>query len=117
MSTVELIYDADCPNAATARCQLLKAFARAGTTPRWTEWDRADPESPAYVNHYGSPTILVDGEDVAGEPASEGVSCCRLYASPSGAFQGAPSVQLIASALGSGGGDGNAGPGGAVPGG
>ncbi len=63
---VDLIYDADCPNVAAARSQLLAAFARAGRAARWSEWDRGRPDSPGYVRGYGSPTILVDGRDVAG---------------------------------------------------
>lgn len=97
--TVELIYDSDCPNAAEARAQLMRAFAEAGIAPRWTEWDRGDPASPAHVRGYGSPTILVNGKDVAGVEPSEGVSCCRLYPDESGTFSGVPSIETIASAL------------------
>jgi len=99
MIKVELIYDPDCPNVSKARAQLLCAFAESGLRPRWSEWDRGDPASPAYVRGYGSPTVLVEGKDVAGAEPSDGISCCRLYADPSGAFDGVPSVRLIASAL------------------
>lgn len=95
---VELIYDRGCPNVAAARANLLKALAAAGGVPRWTEWDRADPESPPHVRHYGSPTILVDGKDVAGEPAGDGPNC-RLYGE-NGRLGAAPSVAQIAAALG-----------------
>jgi len=42
---VELIYDADCPNVAAARCLLIQAFARTGVSARWCEWERGAPES------------------------------------------------------------------------
>ncbi len=104
METVELIYDHDCPNAAKARAQLLRAFVEAGLPPRWSEWERGDPTSPDYAHSYGSPTILVGGKDVAGVAPSDNISCCRLYPDPSGGMQGVPSAQVITSALQSSGG-------------
>lgn len=99
MTTIELIYDGDCPNVAQTRSHLLRAFAKRGLFPQWSEWDRSDPASPAHVRDYGSPTILVDGKDIAGVEPSQGIACCRLYAGPGEGFQGAPSVELIAAAL------------------
>lgn len=99
MDTIELIYDADCPNVKDARAQLLRALAEVGLPPRWREWDRGDPESPPHVRDYGSPTILVGGKDVAGASPSDGADCCRLYVGRSSQFQGVPSVEMIASAL------------------
>lgn len=99
MLTVELIYDRDCPNVKEARAHLLRAFAETEFLPRWQEWERGAPESPVYVGTYGSPTILVNGHDVADASPSEGVSCCRLYVDNNGQFRGVPSVGTIASAL------------------
>lgn len=99
MFTVELIYDADCPNAEEARAQLRRAFAQAGLTPQWQEWDRADPKSPRHARDYGSPTILVDGKDVSGLVSSGEADSCRLYKHDDGQLRGYPSVEMIASAL------------------
>ena len=99
MTTVELIYDHDCPNVTKARAQLSQAFAEAGIEPGWREWQRDDPAAPNYVCGYGSPTILVNGKDVAGAQASEGISCCRLYSNSDSNLQGVPCVQLIVGAL------------------
>lgn len=99
MKTVELIYDRDCPNVARARAHLLLAFAEAGLAARWLEWDRGDPASPAHVRDYGSPTVLVGGNDVAGAAPAGGVSCCRLYTDTDGGFRRAPPVEVIAAAL------------------
>ena len=99
MTTVEFIYDHDCSNVSMTRAQLLRAFSETGIHPRWTEWERSDPQSPDYVRGYGSPTILVDGKDVAGVPPSEGISCCRLYPGASGETQGVPPIPMIASSL------------------
>lgn len=96
---VEFIYDQACPNVERARAALMAAFYRAGLSPRWMEWDSADPDGPAYAKAYGSPTILVDGSDIAGvAPGEEGASC-RLYEAESGSVRGVPPVATIAAAL------------------
>lgn len=69
-ATVELVYDRDCPNADGAREVLRIALNAAGLEPQWIEWDRGEATSPSYTMHYGSPTILVNGEDVSGEGGS-----------------------------------------------
>ncbi len=98
MPTVELIYDSDCPNVPRARENLLRAFGRAGLAPRWQEWDRADNDAPVYTRTHGSPTVLVNGNDVAGSNVSD-AACCRIYISGEGRQQGVPPVALIAAAL------------------
>ena len=97
--TVELIYINDCPNVAMARTHLMRAFARAELPPRWTEWESGSAGTPAHARGYASPTILVDGKDVAGAEPSDDASCCRLYADSAGGSVGAPEVEAIAVAL------------------
>ena len=77
---VEFIYDPDCPNVAEARAQLLRAFTETGISPRWAEWSRDSAEAPAYARGFGSPTLLVNGHDVAEQTSAHGNACCRLYA-------------------------------------
>jgi len=101
VTRVELIYDRHCPNVAEARAQLLRAFAQLGTSARWTEWDREDPSSPDYVRTYGSPTILVNGRDVADQPPTGSSPCCRVYVGKDGRLRGTPSVDQITAALSS----------------
>lgn len=96
---VELIYDTDCPNVRRAKEALLEGFSTAGLEASWTEWDRNSPESPAYVRGYGSPTILVNGRDVAGLAPGSGASSCRLYPTSSGGLDRTPSVDQIRDAL------------------
>ena len=98
MPAVELVYDSDCPNVAEARAQLLRAFAEANIQPRWQEWQGDAPDSPEHVRGYGSPTILVDGQDVAAAEKNSGASC-RLYQQPGGTMRRVPSVEMIAAAL------------------
>lgn len=109
--TVELIYDRDCPNVADARANLLKALTVADRDTRWTEWERGAPDSPVRAKGYGSPTVLVDGKDVAGEAASAVAQdrespSCRLYRNSSGRLAGVPSVEQIVATLTAPGGTG-----------
>lgn len=96
--TVELIYDADCPNVGQARAQLLRAFALVSRPPRWREWRRDSEHAPRRIRGYGSPTILVNGRDVA--PMTNQAACCRLYAQSGAGMAGVPPLETIAAALG-----------------
>ena len=97
MANVDLVYDADCPNISVARANLVRAFSLAGILPKWSEHRIGDPSAPERTRGYGSPTVLVDGRDVAGiEPSVE--VCCRIYSGVPGSAQ-APSVEQIAEAI------------------
>jgi len=97
MATVDLVYAPDCPNVSLARANMLLAFARAGVKPKWFEHRIGDPEAPAHTRGYGSSTILIDGQDVAGLPPS-GETCCRIYEGAAGAVH-APAAEQIVAAL------------------
>ena len=96
---VELIYDGGCPNVGAAREQLLRAFAASGLVPRWREWERAAADAPPHVRQVGSPTILVNGRDVAAGGAQDGAGACRVYFDAAGRFLAAPSMDQIVAAL------------------
>lgn len=87
---VELIYFEGCPNLAAARANLRTALEAHGTEAEVREWKQGDPEAPDYVEGYASPTVLVDGRDVAGGTTAAGRSCRA---------EGAPSVEAIRRAL------------------
>jgi hypothetical protein len=99
MKTIELIYDADCPNIGEARARLADACRSVGRPPEWIEWERSSPGTPFYATEYGSPTILVNGRDVTGDPEVVGGTCCRIYAIE-GAFAGVPPLSQLVEALG-----------------
>jgi len=96
---VELIYDADCPNAAAARSLLIKAFAQTGVSARWREWERSAPDSPEYARRYGSPTILVNERDVGGGAPGAGNAACRIYSDGNGKSSRTPPLEAICKAL------------------
>lgn len=88
---VELIYFTGCPNVESARANLRTALSAKGLTPEWREWNQTDTDAPARVKQYGSPTVLVDDQDVTG---AESVAAMACRAS------GAPSADEILDALG-----------------
>jgi len=96
---VEVVCDPDCPNVPEARAQLLRAFAEAGISPSWKEWNRDSTAAPIYARAFGSPTVLVNGQDVSEGTPTSGKACCRLYPDASGSLRGAPSVEQIVVAL------------------
>jgi mercuric ion transport protein len=96
---VEVICDPDCPNVPEARTQLLRAFAEVGISPSWIEWNRDSTAAPIYARAFGSPTVLVNGQDVSEGTPTSGKACCRLYPDASGTLRGAPSVEQIVVAL------------------
>ena len=96
---IEFIYEKTCPNIEPARHQLLKAFTELDITPRWQEWEVSCPEAPKHVHGFGSPTILVNGNDVSGDMHDGDDFCCRVYSHEVGTNKGVPALVDIVSAL------------------
>jgi hypothetical protein len=90
-ATLELVYVEGCPNVAAARENLRRALRAAARPAIWREWEQSDPTAPARVRAHPSPTVLVNGRDVAGEAPEASAPACRAG--------GAPSVDLIRGAL------------------
>ncbi len=99
MADIDLIHDADCPHSAQARTNLRRALESGGWPGRWREWIRTAPGTPEHLRRFGSPTILVDGRDVAGATPLDGDGACRIYQGGSCQGAGAPSVPMIVAAL------------------
>ena len=74
---VQLLAFDGCPLAAPARANLEKALADCGMRD-YQDIDILDPATPDDLPGWGSPTILVDGVDVTGQPKGDSVSC-RVY--------------------------------------
>jgi hypothetical protein len=88
---IQLLYFPGCPHVDASRAALREALAAEQIAVGVEEIDVAHPDAPAWVRAWGSPTILIDGRDVAGQRApstSTGVAC-RLYGG------GAPPVEHI----------------------
>ena len=74
---IQLLVFEGCPLADAARCSLQTALDSLGICD-FEEIDLLDPKTPDELRRWGSPTILVDGEDVAGMAKGNGVGC-RVY--------------------------------------
>ena len=96
---IELIYDADCPNVVQTRSVLREALAVTGIATRWLEWERSAPDIAEYAKSYGSPTILIDGADVAGTDPIAGTGACRVYSDAHGKLGRTPPLDALCSAL------------------
>jgi mercuric ion transport protein len=85
---IQLLYFDGCPNVDAARAAVRQAIALEAVDVELEEIDVEASTAPAWARAWGSPTILVDGHDVAGQSPS-GSYCCRLYAG------GVPSVDAV----------------------
>lgn len=65
---IELVYDPGCPHIERARAVLVVACRQVGVPAVWTEWSTDDSACPDGARNLGSPSILVNGEDVAPGP-------------------------------------------------
>ena len=95
---VQLLFFPGCPHVDAARQALASALAQAGLPTGFQELDTTSAECPQELRGWGSPTILIDGRDVAGQVPAHG-SACRLYADCAEGSPGVPSEQAIAGAL------------------
>lgn len=81
---VRLLYFQGCPNVEEARRNLAQALQRMSRPPEWTETDVQGDDCPPEWRGFPSPTVLVDGRDVAtGEVFRTGSAACRLSGTPS----------------------------------
>ena len=83
----------DCPLAAAARSTLERAMAEFGLKD-YESVDVLHPDTPEEMKSWGSPTILINGEDVDEHQMGDGVGC-RVYDSE----DGVPTQQSIMNAI------------------
>lgn len=95
---IELIYDKSCPNVDLARESLKQAMEKAELKLNWLEWDQSDMDAPDYTKNFGSPTILINGQDVMISESSS-KPCCRIYPDGQDGFEKAPPVRIIIESL------------------
>ena len=93
---VSFLYFDGCPLAPKARANLACAIDQLHPDIRvgLVEVDLMDPHTPDSLRYWGSPTILIDDQDITG--AEQGSACsCRIYASEGGV----PSADEITQAI------------------
>lgn len=97
---VQLLYFAACPNTPRALAVLQEVLASEGL-PAEVEFVAVETDEAAeQYQFYGSPTIRIDGIDVAPVPSGAVPSLsCRLYAQPDGRVAHHPPAETITAAL------------------
>lgn len=98
---IQLLSFPGCPNSDAARETLRRALKQVGLPPRFDDIDVSAPGTPEALENWGSPTILIDGHDVAGEATPTGPSC-RLYECALAESRGIPPIDAIVRALSGG---------------
>jgi hypothetical protein len=89
---IQLLYFEGCPNLEPARVALRSAMEVESIAAPIEEIDVGAPAAPVWARGWGSPTILIDGQEVTGAERGTG-SSCRVYAG------GAPAVDAIRARL------------------
>ena len=91
---VEILYLADCPSQPAAVALVKDVLAEQGVEAEITEVLVFDEQAARELRFPGSPTIRINGRDVA-EPLATGTFAlkCRLY--PGSLRIGLPPVELI----------------------
>lgn len=97
----ELLYTPDCPHTGRAASRLLKVLDQAGVTAPIDRIPISDLDHAAGLGFHGSPTIRLDGHDVAPVAAEDGEVglACRRYVQPDGSVDGVPSEEALQSAV------------------
>ena len=74
---IQLLTFAGCPLAEAARIELEAALVDCGSIG-YDEIDILDSTAAEELRGWGSPTILLNGADITGQPKGNDVSC-RVY--------------------------------------
>jgi Domain of unknown function (DUF2703) len=91
---VEILYLADCPSQPAAVSLVKEVLAAQGVEAEITELLVSDEQAARELRFPGSPTIRINGRDVAEPLATESFALrCRLY--PGSSRIGLPPVELI----------------------
>ncbi len=93
---IELIYDSSCPNRLAARILLADVMRQAGIQSPILEINKDHADAPEHSIPFGSPTILVNGIDVAPDHSRD---LRRSYLSAEGRHLGVPPRHTIEIAL------------------
>ena len=97
---VELLWWEGCPSTTRARELVQTVMAEEGLDPGALEMREIETEDDARSHAFvGSPTIRVEGEEVAPEPAEPAALTCRVYHLPDGRVSPVPDPEVVRSAI------------------
>jgi len=96
---VRFLYSEDCPSHEEALHRLRNALNEEQVTAD-IEIVRVETFEEAEKEHFpGSPTIMIDGQDVYPTPNSRYAPACRTYVLEDGRFSPLPSLSMIRKAI------------------
>jgi proline dehydrogenase len=97
---VELLATPDCPHAAETEEVLRRTLSVNGREPHVDRVYISDLDHAAGLGFHGSPTIRIDGRDVAPLPPDLPIGlACRLYQQPDGSLGGVVPEETIRAEL------------------
>ena len=91
---VQLLAFPGCPNVGAARQVIQRALDTVGLPAEFEDINVHDPGTRAELQNWASPTILVNGQDVAGGAEQQGTGC-RIYEGEGNA----PALEQVIAAL------------------
>lgn len=91
---IELLYFDGCPSWETALQNLKTACALEGVTAPVELVEIRDDDEAAARRFLGSPSILVDGQDLWPAQRKAYYMSCRMYRTPEG-MRGWPTVEML----------------------
>jgi hypothetical protein len=94
---VEVLYVADCPSHAPAVRLLKEVLAAEGVQAEVKEVLVVDAQIARELGFLGSPTIRINGLDIAAASTNGGTLACRLY--PGSPQVGVPPMEMIRRAV------------------
>ena len=92
---LQLLYFDGCPNWHVADDRLQGALEELGSGVEVERVLVSTPEEAEAWRFHGSPSVLVDGEDLFVEPGADVGPSCRLYRTPAGLAVAPTVVQLV----------------------
>ncbi|MCB1168026.1 MAG: hypothetical protein KDK33_17855 [Leptospiraceae bacterium] len=95
-NNIFIIFEPTCPNYEATCARVEKVIKELGLRIEPILINREAPDAPAFASHFGSPTVLINGQDIDPVDSDGG---CRIYTDAQGKQSGLPSEDLIRSAL------------------
>jgi hypothetical protein len=96
--TIQLLYFDSCPSWETALRNLKEASVLEGLDWPIELIEIRDDDAAAAWRFQGSPSILVDGQDLWSEARQAYYMSCRMYRTPEG-MRGWPTVEMLRARL------------------
>lgn len=100
MTDIHFLYFEDCPSHPDALARLKQVMDEEGVADEVRITKVETDEQAAQWHFVGSPTIHINGEDIAPPPAdAPTMLTCRVYQLENGRFSPLPSKNMIRTAL------------------